>query len=45
MSQESIEITAEDLHSYPSSGTFKPQKVIQILSPYGLNLVFIYLSS
>ena len=45
MSQESIEITAEDLHSYPSSGTFKSQKVIQILSPYGLNLIFIYLSS
>ena len=38
-------MTVKYLHSTSSSGTFKPQKLVQALSPYVLILVFIYVAS
>ena len=38
-------MTVKYLHSTSASGTFKPQKLVQALSPYVLILVFIYVAS
>ena len=38
-------MTVKGSHSISYSGTFKPRKLVQTLSPYVIVLVFIYVSS